>query len=268
MDSLGNARLAAQLYTVREYTKTAEGFADALRMCHAIGYDGVQLSAVGCMNGDSPEVDAARARDLLDENGLACCATHRPWKRLMENRDEEIAFHKTLRCDYVAIGGIGEYGEEPAAYRRFLAEAGPVVEDLKAAGIRFGYHNHSHEFIRDPATGKPCFNILLDEGGPDLMLEIDTYWIAHAGADPAAMLTRCAGRIPVIHVKDCEVVSKTGPFMAPVGEGNLNWDAVIEAAEAGRVEWYVVEQDEFLRDPFDCLASSYEFLTERLAARK
>lgn len=254
------ARLAAQLYTVRDFTTTAEGFADVLRMCHAIGYEGVQLSAVGCMNGDSPEVDATRARQLLDENGLVCCATHRPWEALRDKTDEEIAFHQMLGCDYVAIGGLWGYGQDGAAYRRFLEEAAPVIAKLKDAGISFGYHNHSHEFIRDEVTGKPCYEILIDAQA-DLMLEIDTYWIAHAGADPAALLLRCAGRVPVIHVKDMEVVAKDGPVMAPVGEGNLNWTAILPAAEEAGVEWLVVEQDVCRRDPFDCLNASFEFLS-------
>ncbi|AIE83899.1 sugar phosphate isomerase/epimerase family protein [Fimbriimonas ginsengisoli] len=257
------ARLAAQLYTVRDFTGTEEGFADVLRMCHGIGYEGVQLSAIGCMNGDAPTVNAARARELLDENGLVCCATHRPWNRLVDNLDEEIEFHKTLGCDYVAIGGIWDYGQDADAYRRFLKDAQPVIAGLKEAGIRFGYHNHSHEFIRDPETGRPCYEILIEEGAPDLMLEVDTYWVAHAGADPAALLRRLAGRVPVIHVKDMEVVPKEGGVMAPVGEGNLNWDAILSAANEAGVEWHAVEQDICRRDPFDCLDSSYRFLSER-----
>jgi len=99
------SKLAAQLYTLREYTKTAESFQTVLQVCHEIGYAGVQLSAVGCMNGDEPEVSAEQAKEMLENSGLVCCATHRPWKRLVENTDEEIEFHKILGCDFTAIGG-------------------------------------------------------------------------------------------------------------------------------------------------------------------
>lgn len=259
------ARLAAQLYTLRDYTTTAEGFADVLRMCHAIGYEGVQLSAVGCMNGEEPEVDAKTARELLDENGLECCITHRPWDRLTDHLEAEIEFHHTLRCDHAAIGGIWS-GHAASVYRGFLAEAEPVIAGLKAAGIRFGYHNHSHEFIRDPETGLRGIDILLDESSPDLMFELDTYWINHACADPVAYLQRASGRMPVIHLKDGEVVPKEGTVMAPVGEGNLNWDAILTTGVQGGVEWFVVEQDFCRRDPYDCLRSSYEFLVQRLEA--
>ena len=50
--------------------------------------------------------------------------------------------------------------------------------------------------------------------------------------------------------------------MAPVGEGNLDWDGIIPACVAAGVEWYAVEQDDYLSDPFDCLRSSYEYLAK------
>jgi sugar phosphate isomerase/epimerase len=48
---------------------------------------------------------------------------------------------------------------------------------------------------------------------------------------------------------------------AEIGEGNLNWPAIMEAARKGGVEWYLVEQDRsYDRDPFESLAISYRNL--------
>jgi sugar phosphate isomerase/epimerase len=66
--------------------------------------------------------------------------------------------------------------------------------------------------------------------------------------------------VPVIHVKDKEVVPGDGPVMAAVGEGNLDWAGILPACAQAGVEVYAVEQDICRRDPFDCLRSSYEFL--------
>ncbi len=66
----------------------------------------------------------------------------------------------------------------------------------------------------------------------------------------------------MIHVKDMEVVAKVGQVMAPIGEGNLNWPHIVKTCEAAGTEWYVVEQDECRRDPFDCLRSSWEYLAD------
>ena len=66
-----------------------------------------------------------------------------------------------------------------------------------------------------------------------------------------------AGRIPCIHLKDYAY----DQVMAPVGEGNINFDRVFEKAEAGGTQYMLVEQDNCNgEDPFDCLRRSYEYL--------
>ena len=262
------SKLAVQMYTVREHTRTLMDLAQSLEKIRRIGYRAVQMSAVGAMDGETPEVSAKAARKMLDDNGLRCIATHRSWDKLSTQTDVEIDFHRILGCDFTAIGSLPQsYTSDSAAgYRRFLKDAEPLVRRLKEAGIRFGVHNHDHEFQRVGPGRKTLFDILIDEGGAELMLEVDVYWVNHAGADPAGVLTRCTGRAPVIHVKDKEVIPSLGPVMAPIGEGNLDWDRILPAGCDAGVEWYAVEQDEYRRDPFDCLNASYRYLSDREAA--
>nr|CAA9291500.1 Sugar phosphate isomerases/epimerases [uncultured Armatimonadetes bacterium] len=261
------SKLAVQMYTIRDHTRTARALADSLARVRAIGYTAVQLSAVGAMSGDRPEVDAREARRMLDDNGLACIATHRGWEALAERTDEEIDFHRTLGCTFTAIGGIpGSYGERGAeGYAAFVRDAAPVIARLKAAGIRWGYHNHAHEFQRldDPAgpERRTRYDLFIEDGGADFLLEVDVYWAWHAGIDPVRLMQRGAGRVPVIHLKDKEVVAKEGPVIAAIGEGNLPWDTILPACESAGVAWYAVEQDVCRRDPFDCLRASYDFLS-------
>jgi len=246
--------LAAQMYTLRDFTATPEALDETLGRVAEIGYSAVQLSAIGAW--DKGLIDPAEIRALLDKHGLQCCATHRPTKRLLESTEEEIAIHKTLGCGYTAVGSIaGDYGQEPDSYRRFLADSASAVAQFKAAGIRFGFHNHALEFRK---RGVDHYDLLLAD--PDLMLEIDVYWIAVAGLDPAKLLRRAAGKIQAVHLKDLEVFGWEAPTYAPVGEGNLDWDAILDACRAGETEWLIVEQDTCRRDAFDCLRSSFEFL--------
>jgi sugar phosphate isomerase/epimerase len=51
-------------------------------------------------------------------------------------------------------------------------------------------------------------------------------------------------------------------LMAEVGEGNLNWPAILSACKEANVRWYAVEQDVCQRDPFESLAISYRNLHE------
>ncbi len=255
-------RLAVQMYTVREHTKTHEDLMAALTRISEIGYKAVQISAVGAMAGDSPAVTAKQARKLLDERGLACIATHRDWDHIATETNAEIDFHRELGCSFVAIGSLpGRYRNDGAdGYRRFVDDAMPAIAQLKSEGIVFGYHNHAHEFQRIGGSGGCLYDIFVNASN-DLALEVDVYWAAHAGLNPERLMERLKGRVPVIHVKDREVVQE-GPVMAPIGEGNLDWPHLIPCCMEAGVEWFAVEQDEYRRDPFDCLNASFNYLKE------
>ena len=259
------SKLAVQMYTIRDFTQTPEGLAESLEKIRKIGYEAVQFSSVTAVESANAPVSTAQLRRMLDDNGLKCIATHRGWDALSHRIEDEIAFHQALDCDYVAIGGLpGGYGESGAeGYRKFLHDSAPVIAKLKEAGIRFGYHNHDFEFRRSGEGRSTLYDIFAAEGGPDLMLEVDVYWVQHAGANPARLLRENTGRVPIIHLKDKEVVAKDGPVMAAIGEGNLDWDGILPACAEAGVAWYCVEQDVCRRDAFDCLRSSYDYLSGR-----
>jgi sugar phosphate isomerase/epimerase len=93
-------------------------------------------------------------------------------------------------------------------------------------------------------------------------MEIDTYWITHGGGDPVQWINRVAGRLPCVHLKDMAISTKREQFMAEVGEGNLNWPAILDACRKSGVKWYIVEQDVCYRDPFESLEISLKNLKQ------
>jgi sugar phosphate isomerase/epimerase len=247
--------IGAQLYTCREFTKTLEALVETLRKIADIGYQAVQISALGPMD---PH-DVARA---VEDSGLTVAATHVGWSRFLNELDDVIKEHKLWKCPHAAIGGLGEEYRDLDGIRRFLDELAPVSERLAAEGMDFSYHNHSHELAR---CGEGTWlGALYDQADPAVLkAEIDTYWIQHGGGDPAAWVRRCAGREPLLHLKDMVIVANREQRMAEIGEGNLNWPAILEAAREGGVQWYLVEQDNcYERDPFESLAISYRNLRE------
>jgi sugar phosphate isomerase/epimerase len=261
-------QIAAQFYTLRGFTRTLGDLDAALARVREIGYTSVQLSAVACLWGDSPDATPEQVRAALDANGVRCLATHRPWSALTGQIEAELDVHHTLGATYTAPGAIvHELGQAPESYSRFLEQFSQIADRYAAGGLEIGYHNHDWEFVRDPATGKAAYERLV-QGDRRLQLEVDTYWVARAGAEPSELLARCAGRIRMIHAKDCEVVPGEGPVMAPVGEGNLNWTGILAACQSGGTEAIIVEQDVCRRDPFDCLQSSFDYLSARLSGSR
>ncbi len=107
-------------------------------------------------------------------------------------------------------------------------------------------------------------DIIYSESDPRyLKAELDTYWIQHGGSDPAEWIRRVKDRMPVVHLKDMVITlegQNARQTMAEVGEGNLNWPAILSACQSSHVAWYAVEQDVCQRSPFESLQISYQNL--------
>jgi len=255
-------RLGVQLYTLREFTGTRAGFETSLGRIRDLGYSGVQVSAVGCMNGPNPELSPSEAHDLLAAYGLVAPVTHRAWDDLLFRTDEEIAFHKCLGSNHVFLSSAPPEVHEAGAegFRSFLAPLRQVFDAMAAESIVFGYHNHALEFTRETDGLRPI-DVLV--GADWLPFELDTYWAHVAGASLPKLIQSLTGRLPIVHLKDVGVYGGV-PGIAPVGEGNLDWDEILPLLAAAGTEWLMVELDTTPRDVFECLASSVEFLRRRL----
>ena len=217
----------AQLYTVRESVKTAEGLQAALASVAAMGYTGVQVSAVEAfLNSVSPR----ELRKWLDDLGLTCCATHRPWDRLANDLSEEIDIHLELGCPIIGIGMGPKFCFEggPPAWRAWLLEVAAVVAKLEENDLSFAYHNHAIEWER--VGGERAIDILAAESPASMQFILDTYWVHHAGACVVDMIEQLRGRIDVVHLKD-KAVHGWDTRYAPVGEGNLPWDRILPPLE-------------------------------------
>jgi len=246
--------LAAQLYTVREFTKTAGDLAKSLQKVRAIGYTAVQVSAIG-------SIRPLEVKRIADDNGVSICNNHIGWPRLLYDLNAVIDEHLLWDCKHVAVGSMpAEYRDAgEAGYQRFAADATAIGRKLDAVDLTFSYHNHSFEFQR---FGKRNgLEIVYDGSDPRyLQAELDTYWIQHGGGDVIDWIKRMANRMPVIHLKDMAIVGHRVQMMAEVGEGNLNWPGILAACKEANVEWYAVEQDICPGDPFESLAISYRNL--------
>ena len=241
------SQIAAQLYTVRDFTQTPADIAETLKKVKQLGYDAVQCSALG-------PIETAELKQLFDGEGLTICATHTDYERMRTDPQSVIDEHQLLGCKYVAISSIPGSDRSAEGFAHFAREASEVAQRLTEGGLVVSYHNHSFELER--FDGRTGLEILFDESDPNhLKSELDTYWIQHGGGDPAAWIRKLKGRVPTIHVKDMEMQGRTQLF-AEVGEGNLNWSAILEASKEAGVEWYIVEQDTCQRDPFESLGIS------------
>lgn len=245
---MARTQIGAQLYTVREHTKTATDLATTCKRLAEMGYRAVQVSAVGV-------TDAKEIARILTDHGLECAATHVSMD-VMKDVSKCVDYHKTLGCKYPAIGGFRAEQNTAEAYKTFAREYGEIAAKLQPHGLSIGYHNHSRELARVDDGPQRILDVLIENTPKSVWFEVDTYWIAHGGGDPAAWLAKVGGRCQCIHVKDYDVTVKQEPKMCEVGSGNLNWPRILDTCRKAGVEWYLVERDNGDLDPFESLKIS------------
>ncbi len=252
-------QLGAQLYTVRKYTKTLDDFAQTLQRIADIGYKTVQVSGT-C------EFEPEWLKEQLDSTGLRCVLTHTKPDKLIADPERVTAEHSVFGCKYIGLGSMERPDKEKPEeyYPLFRQTYLPIAECIKKSGGKFMYHNHAFEFERIGENGENILELMArDFHAEDLSFILDTYWVQAAGGDPASWIKKLSGRLECVHLKDM-TFEKDETRMASVYEGNMNFDAIIEACAEAGTEYLLVELDNsYDKDPFDCLAQSFKNLKDR-----
>jgi sugar phosphate isomerase/epimerase len=171
------------------------------------------------------------------------------------------------------LTGIGvsyvlpEERPEPDGWERYAEMLNKAGEQCKKAGLRLYHHNHSVELGGKP--GKRPIDRLAKHTQRDLVrFEIDVFWAAVGGADPAKLIASMKGRVLSLHLKDRapgtpvshDIAELKPEWFREIGEGNLNMASILWAAKLARVQYLFVEQDYSKRDALESARVSYEAL--------
>jgi sugar phosphate isomerase/epimerase len=226
-----HARIALQLYTVRDACE--EDLPGTLQAIADQGYNAVELYT---LHGETP----AAWRALLDQVGLDACSRHVSLDQLEAEPQRLVNEAHTLGMSRLVVPTMPRPATVEEADAQ-VARLTRVAAEVVGSGLPLGYHNHAWEL--EPLDGSvTTFDRLVAVDSDLLFLELDLGWAWQAGADPAALLRRHAGRCPLVHVKDQS--ARDAPSV-PVGTGAVPYREVIDAARATGVEWLIVEQEHF-----------------------
>jgi sugar phosphate isomerase/epimerase len=236
-----------QLYTLRNAIQ--EDLPGTIRKVAEIGFTQVE-----------PYNFVATAKELgaaLKENGLTAPSGHAPLLSQDQDQDEIFAAAKELGITTVIDPYLpAEHWQKAEDIQTTAAKLNAAAKKGAEYGIRVGYHNHAWELESsiEGQTALEYFEGLLD---PELVLEVDTYWVAVGGQDPVEILTKLGDRVKFIHIKDGPLNTDT-KAQQPAGQGKIPvWD-VIGAAKS--LEVGVVEFDDYSGDIFDGITQSLSFL--------
>jgi sugar phosphate isomerase/epimerase len=256
------SQLAVTLFTLRDFCNLREDIVRTLARVRKIGYENVQISGGGLMAVHPP--DLAR---MVEDAGLRIIGSHIGLPMFREDLKNVLGRLRQWKCPYVAIPWAAPEDRATLAdWKARAKEFSSYGRTLAQEGIVLQYHNHHFEFHKFGGRAglgrKTGLEILYEESDPRcLQAEIDVAWVARGGGDPAAWCLRVKGRMDQVHLKDWAILANE-PAWTEVGEGNLNWPAILGACKAARVKTYIVEQDQcpVTNDPFKSIAISLKNL--------
>ena len=137
---------------------------------------------------------------------------------------------------------------------------------VKAAGMQFGYHNHTMEFaLKDGAVP---FDEMIRLTDPALVtFEMDCGWVTVGGGDPAAYLHRYPDRISMLHIKDFKPTTQPAtaadpPRAAELGRGTVDFRKIFEAGKSAHIRHVFVEQEDYDIAPFEALRIDAEYMRD------
>lgn len=245
--------VAVQMFTLRE--ETEKDFAGTLKKVAELGFDGVEFAGYGGL-----EVTEVKA--LLDEYGLKASGSHVPFDQLQNNLEQVIEEQKILGSEYIVWPYLTGEQRNEETYKSLIPTFAEIGKKVREAGMTFCYHNHDFELDK-LSDGRFVLQAFLEDTDPaHVQAELDVYWIKRAGEDPVEWIQRYKDRTPLIHLKD--MTTDDEQFFAELGTGGVDIDAVIKAGQEVGAKWFVVEQDQTRRTPFESIEISINYLKTKL----
>lgn len=250
-----------QLYSVREligvFGKSEGDYKPVLQALAEMGYTSVEAASYkdGLIYGQTPE----QFRQDVEAAGMKVLSTHctfnlsdeelaeGDFSRALEWWDVCIDAHKRAGVKYIVAPSMRRVKTlaELDTYCRYFNEVGARCN---AAGIRFGYHNHSREF--EKIEERVMLDYMLENTDPDkVFFQMDVYWAVMGQASPVDYFNKYPGRFRLLHIKDRREVGQSGM---------VGYDAIFRNAETAGVENIIVEMEgssygDVLRSVRECI---------------
>ena len=248
-----------QLWTVRDFME--EDPKNTLKQLSAFGYKQIESFQGG--KGVFWGMDPKEYGMFLQDHGLQCISSHCNPQYALDPllRDE----FKQLVDDAASVGIkylINPYLREAVTtidgFKKVTEGFNELGEIAKAAGIRYGYHNHNYSF--EKIDGEYPQDIMMQGSDKDNVdFEMDIYWVVTAGEDPIAWLEKYPNRFTLCHIKDrykdekiaeLEKTDEVRPGFGVkascvLGTGQIDFDKILQVAQKQGMQQYIVEQERF-----------------------
>ena len=272
-------RIGVQLMMLKNQVE-ASGPYEVLRRLREIGFSAVEVSQIPMTRENVAEMRRATDELGTDFGALSAGLEAGPNDSLVDDYAKIVADARALGASRLRIGMMPFAAMSSSeALLAFCRQAEEISVRLAEDGLTLYYHNHHLEFAH--RGGRSILDTIRAEA-PTMRLEIDVHWVQRGGKDPVRTLQKYAGLVDLVHLKDYRIGSlppaafealQSGDYagfmqaftgvvqFGEVGEGNLEWTEIIDQAVTSGAQYLLIEQDDqYGRDPYDCLQTSHDNL--------
>lgn len=240
--------MSVQLYSLRTLLGSPELFAKnhdyVLRRVRQMGFTGVEAASYS--NGKFSGLAPAEFRKTVESYDLKITSSHVTrflTKAELESGDltEALKFWDQVIADHKAAGipVLVMAMEQAKKTEKELAVLAELLNEIgkrcNAAGIRFGYHSHNHEFARvalESGNTTMMDYIITNTKPENVFFEMDVYWAVVGGASPVEYMNKYRGRFEILHIKDKYEIGQSGM---------VGFDAIFNNFRVAGTKGYVVE---------------------------
>lgn len=191
---------------------------------------------------------------LLDKYGFEVIAGGVGFDRL-EHQDsvaKVIENLKFFKAKYAVCYWIPHQGDDFtfADLKKGVDVFNRAGRQMAQSGISLLYHAHGYEFRPYDGPGT-MFDYFMENTDPQYVnLEMDVFWMRNPGQDPAALMRKYPGRIPVTHLKDRMIGSVNNlngrqdkERNVVLGDGDVNMAEVLKASREIGVKYHFIEDE-------------------------
>lgn len=235
-------KISIQLYTLRDAMTNPAEVETVLTRLSQYAYPRVERAGLY-------HYTARQMKRRLDDLGIWASSSHDGISASTAAMNTKLDDAGTFGQKYINVPYLNS--DKLSDWQTWAEQMNTEAYAAKRRGIRYGYHNHAHEFTIDLGRGRTPWDVLMKELDPRLVhLEVDLYWAYTAGvnlreSDPLKFANDVVRKAPLevrqYHVKDRHAADSATPGdMADLGTGVIDFPAIFRKHE---VEEYIVEND-------------------------
>jgi sugar phosphate isomerase/epimerase len=239
-DTVKHDKISIQLYTLRAAMSGEPGPATVLERLAQYGYEKVERAG---FYPDFPDAPALKAK--LDSLGIRASSSHDGISTSDAALQTKLENARILGQEYVVVPYLNSSSR--SAWETWADQMNAEAAQARRWGLKYGYHNHAHEFTIDLGGGLTPWEVLTSRLDPELVhLEVDLYWAYTGGVNSGAkdpdrfaidVIREAPQRVRQFHVKDRDQASGD---MCDLGTGVVDFERIFRAHQ---VEEYIVEND-------------------------